>query len=154
MNREVLFDSDSLSDFSRVFEIPPAGELTAVVLGFANDEDYVHFEMIHAPSIKVDPCGCPPVDFQPPVVTNKAILQINGKPVILNRQNPFAVLVAPQGQPLRAVRHIAHEEDQPAFRMTIADTTTRKIFPEMLGLMDKEIDYVPGIAETGRGYND
>lgn len=134
MAKNVLFDSDSLYDHSPVFEIPTGGEVTAVALGLVGDEDYVHFEMVYAPGIKPDSCDCPPVEYQPPVVTNKAILQFDGKPVVLTPDNPVAVLNAPQGQPMRAVRHINDDNDKAMFRLTISDTKTSCVNEHLLGL--------------------
>lgn len=134
MARDVLFDSDSLYDHSQVFEIPVGGEVTVVALGLVGKEDYVHFEMVYAPGIKPDLCDCPPIEYQPPVVTNKAVLQFDGQPVVLTPTNPVAVLNAPQGQPMRAVRHIADDQDKAMFRLTIRETKTRFVNEHLLGL--------------------
>lgn len=138
--REVLLDSGSLSDSSRVFEIPVGGELTFVALGL-EDEDYVHFEMVYVPNTPlVDHCGCPPAVVVPPVVTTKAVVQYNGTPVILKKNNPIVVMSVPQGQPMRAVRHIANENDKATFRLTMQETKTHMYNNHVLGLIPWTVD--------------
>ena len=139
IDREVLLDKSSLSDASRVFEIPPGGELTFVALGL-NDGDYVHFELVYAPSIEMDPCKCPPATVAPPVVTAKSVLQYNGVPVILKKNNPVAVISAPQGQPMRAVRHIKNDDDLVGFRLTMQSTETRMLNQHVMGLIPFDVD--------------
>lgn len=139
VDREVLLDKGSLSDASRVFEIPVGGELTFVAMGL-NDEDYVHFELVYAPGMDSEMCKCPPPVVTPPVVTSKAVLQYNGVPVILKKNNPVAVISAPQGQPMRAVRHIKDEDDIVGFRLTMQSTETRMLNDHVMGLIPWTVD--------------
>lgn len=135
VEREVLLDGTSLSDTSRVFQIPVGSELTLVGLGLVDDEDYVHFELIYAPGMKFDSCDCPPAVVQPPVVTAKSVLQFNGTPVVITAKNPVVVLTAPQGQPMRAVRHIKDENDRDNFRLTMEETRTPLVNTHLLGMI-------------------
>lgn len=139
-NLTTLFDKDSLSDYSHVFEIPLGGEATFVALGL-KDDDYVHFELVYAPGLRPnDMCECPPVKVMPPAVIRRELLQFNGVPVILKADNPVAVISAPQGFPMRAVRHIAREEDRMDFVMLVRSTQTRKLNTEVMSLIPMEVD--------------
>lgn len=103
LNKIPLFYPGYLTNKSDTFEIPFGGQWTIVTLGLV-DNDYIEFEMVNVPAAESNCMLMPELS-----VTGTQILRFNGKNVRLTADNPVAVLNAPQGFILRAVRHVEEE---------------------------------------------
>lgn len=128
-NKTLLFSPTSVSPYSAVFYL--SGQKTIVGLGFEDDESEVTFRIVDMDAAGPQ-CPCPPRVVNLPEVNASAPLTCCGEPIVVNINNPYVILDAPQGIAIQAV-YTTPAGGKITAKVWALDTNTRDVTERMRG---------------------